>query len=101
MIQADPQKLPQILIATGTSESYLAIQFRQLSALTTDLQYNESTDLVHWTVVDPVVGQVGQPVDNSDGTETVILHGTVPLSGSQAQPKAFLKVEVQDITPEL
>ena len=59
-----------------------------------DTSVLESTDLTSWLSVDTTACQIGQTIDNGDGTETVTVQGTVPITGQQSQPKAFLRVEV-------
>ncbi len=91
----DRGKMPRMSQATGTDgNNYLAIQFRRLTGSSGDLQYRvlESTNLVNWTAVDTDTYQIGLPVSNDDGTETVTVRGTLPTN---SHAKAFLKVEVQ------
>lgn len=92
----DRSKMPQVTKVVTANSSYLAIQFRRLTRTPADLQYRvlETADLASWLPVDQNACQIGQPVDNGDGTETVTIRGTLPITGEQSQPKGFLRVEV-------
>lgn len=80
---------------------YLAFSFRRLVAPPPGLVYSveESADLVNWTPVDPVTQQLASPVPQGDGTELVTLRGTLPLTGPEAQPKAFMHLRIDQTTP--
>ncbi|MBK8092244.1 MAG: hypothetical protein IPK32_09780 [Verrucomicrobiaceae bacterium] len=88
-------RMPRGQEVTHSSQRYLAISFRRRIG-ETSIQYEvqESQNLSDWTVLNVPAQQVGVPINNGDGTETVTVRATVPMSGLGSQPKCFLRVAV-------
>ena len=85
--------LPQGAMVADSGSSYLAINFRQ-RILAPDLTYEieSSTDLSTWSVIPGQ--QIGEAVDNGDGTQTVQFRTTVPTS---AGDRMFMRVRITKI----
>jgi len=89
-------RMPKGLAATHNSQSYLAISFRRrISETSIAYEVEESDNLSTWTTLNILAQQVGLPVNNGDGTETVTVRATVPMEGPGSQPKCFLRVTVR------
>jgi hypothetical protein len=87
-------KLPQVTITGAGVDETLAISFRQAD-VAPDLTYRvqRSSDLKIWTDID---NPVGAPVDNSDGTQTVVHADDAVISGGD---ESFLRVLVELAAP--
>lgn len=94
-------QLPVVATVDFGAARYLAFSFRRLAAPPPGLVYvvEESTDFTTWTPVDPVAQQLTSPVAQGDGTELVTLRGTLPLTGPEAEPRAFMHLRIDGPTP--
>jgi predicted Rdx family selenoprotein len=92
------ERLPNSTFATVSEQEYLAISFRRLVDPNARLTYRvlETTDLNNWTAVNMQECQVGLPESNGDGTETVTVRASQPISGPTSRPSTFLRVEVAE-----
>ncbi len=89
-------RMPKGAEATHNSQRYLAINFRRrIGEASIAYEVEESDDLSNWTTLNISAQQVGHPVNNGDGTETVIVRASVPMEGPGSQPKCFLRVVVE------
>jgi len=97
---AQPGQLPSGGTFEAEAARYLSLSYRRLLAPPPGLTYTveESTDLVSWTEVDPVY-QLGIPAPQGDGTELVTVRGTIPVTGGEAQRKAFLHLRIDRAQP--
>lgn len=103
----DPLRSGQtsLLPAHGTLQigaaRYLTLTFRRLLSPPPGLSYHveESSDLQTWTPLDPAVFQVAPPVNQGDGTESLTVQGTIPLSGPEAEPRGFMHLRINRETP--
>lgn len=89
-------RLPQVLTTGAGVDATLSISFRQV-LVAPDLTYRvqRSTDLVEWEDIDT---QVGAPVDNGDGTQTLVHADIGPILGGDG--RSFLRVVVDLEVPE-
>ena len=80
---------------------YLTLSFRRLIAPPPDLAYHveESLDLINWSPLDPATYQVSPPVDQGDGTESLTVQGTIPLSGPEAERRGFMHLRINNGVP--
>ena len=92
------EKLPGATQVTVNTEDYLAIRFRRLAGGSPGVSYTvlESTNLTNWLSVDFQSCQIGTPLSNGDGTETVTVRSTMPLHGATSPGRAFLRVSVSE-----
>jgi hypothetical protein len=87
--QPTAEQLPQAVIVDDSSEAYLALSIlRNKAANDLTISAELSSDLVNWGGSGVAVGA---PVDNNDGTETIILRDPNPVGSS---PKLFLRGKV-------
>ncbi len=93
-----PGKQPQPGSAQVDGTNYFAISFRRLTNAVAGVRYRvlESTDTVTWHPLDLATHQVGLPVNNGDGTETVTVRASAPMAGPGAGDHALLRVEVSE-----
>lgn len=83
------------------NQTFLKISFRRLISPPPWLRYTveESSDFKFWLPLDPAQNQLGSPVDDGDGTETVTVFGTIPMSGPDSESKGFLRTRVENTQP--
>lgn len=73
--------------------NYLTISFRRRTAIPQGVTYavEQSTNLAAaWSTLDATALQVGSPIPNGDGTETVTVRSSLPLTPTS--PPIFLRV---------
>jgi len=80
----DPEKLPpattQTLNVGGQLDDYLALTYRRRrDAPNLVYTVQVSHDLVNWSIS---TQQVGNPVDNGDGTDSITVRDTQPIGAS-------------------
>ena len=76
--------------------TFLSLSFyRRLGDTGLLYRVQESTDLGIWETLSPPLQIIGTPQDMGDGTEHVTVRGTIPVTGPNAQPKGFLRVDVE------
>jgi hypothetical protein len=79
-----------------SGESFLSIGFyRRIGDSSLALRVQESADLGMWSNLPLPQQIIGTPQNMGDGTEHVNVRGTMPITGPNAQPKVFMRVEVQ------
>jgi len=89
-------RMPKGALATHNSQRHLAISFRRrIGETSIAYEVEESNNLSTWTPLNIPAQQVGLPINNGDGTETVTVRATVPMEGPGSQPKCFLRVAVR------
>lgn len=89
-------RMPKGAEATHNSQRYLAISFRRrIGETSIAYEVEESDNLSTWTTLNIPTQQVGLPVNNGDGTETVTVRASVPMEGPGFQSKCFLRVAVR------
>jgi hypothetical protein len=93
--------LPFTDTVESASSRFLSLSFRRLLSPPPGLSYSveESSDLTNWTELDSATYQLGPGTPQGDGTERVIIRGTLPISGPNAQPKAFLHLRIENSSP--
>lgn len=92
-LSTDPiSGLPQLHPVTSASATWPAITFRRRKAVPAGVDYlvEETTDLVNWQTLDLPTHQIGAPVDQGDGTESVTIRGTHAIGVGQS----FLRLRV-------
>ncbi len=89
---ADSSDAPSGVIVSDGGQDYFALSFRRLVG-SSGLNYRveASGDLLDWS--EELTVQVGAPVDNGDGTETVTIRDDLPLSD---HTRRFLRLAVGD-----
>ncbi len=98
---SDPHQPAPVPQRPGETElggqKYLTLVFSRLAGLQTGIAYavRESADLRSWQAIDLGANTLSS-VANGDGTETVTVRGNLPLSGTGAVARAYLRL---DITP--
>ncbi len=89
----DPiSRAPNVFSVADAGELWPAITFRRRTANPAGVSYivEESTDLALWQAVDAATHQLGAPVNQLDGTETVTIRGTHAIGAGQS----FLRLRV-------
>jgi hypothetical protein len=105
--EAASVSLPEPEMTTDSGADFFSIQYRRLSggSGTTGVNYSKDgltwkvqtrTDLMtgSWAEGTSLVEQVGEPVDNGDGTETVTVRKKIDMD---AEPISFLRVGVETL----
>jgi hypothetical protein len=84
--------LPQGSLPTIGGTNYLALTFKQV-LFATDISYTVqvSGDLITWNSGPGYTAQIGPPIDNGDGTETVTFQDIVPVTSANAR---FIRVQI-------
>ncbi len=84
--------LPSLSIVEEGGLSYAALSYRvRRGASEIGYTVETSEDLVSWETGGGFTGQIGVPVDNGDGTETVTVRTLIDLTAS---PRRFLRLRV-------
>lgn len=93
--------LPFASTAESGPSRFLSLSFRRLLSPPPGLTYSveESSDLATWTPLDSAEHQVGSAAPQGDGTELVTIQGSLPLSGPDAEPAAFLHLRINRSAP--
>lgn len=89
----DSAALPVPSLVSVAGETYLTLTFsrqKDLSGVTFSLEISD--DLANWVASGIIVGE---PFDNGDGTETVTLRHTIPVSSQSPRQMARLKVSAE------
>jgi len=87
---SNPDSLPTFTFVTVDDESYLALEFqRQKDLQDADFSVEVSTNLFNWAESALLFGD---PVDNLDGTETIILRHNLPTAGGKVREMIRLKI---------
>lgn len=61
-------------------------------------QVQETANLKDWLTVD-LLANTTATQDNGNGVQTVTVKGNLPLSGSGAVPRTFMRVKVMTVLP--
>jgi hypothetical protein len=79
---------------------FLALTFPKLSGGQTGVSYQvqETANLKDWLAVD-LFANTTATQDHGNGVQTVTVKGNLPLSGSGAVPRAFMRVKVTTVLP--
>lgn len=80
---------------------YLTLSFRRQIAPPPWLTYavEESSDLQLWLPLDIELHRLGPALDHGDGTESITVFGTIPISGADSEPRGFLRGRVNSAQP--
>jgi hypothetical protein len=81
----------------GVSNGYLSLQFsRRIGASDIEYDVERSLDLLMWDGGTAVTEMVGAPVDNGDGTETLVFRSETLVQG---ETREFLRLKVRIMAP--
>jgi len=87
---------PQAGVVTVEQQTFLSLGFYRRTGDPTLLwRVRESTDLSLWYDLNLSQQIIGEPVDMGDGTEFVLVSGTIPMSALNAAPSGFLRIVVE------
>ena len=87
---------PSALEVPDSGSTYLALRYiRSMGLTTTEITAAVSVDLLSWDS-DSSNTTIFDITDNGDGTETVVLRRTTPISDA---PKDFMRLEVSAVLP--
>jgi hypothetical protein len=83
--------------STGVSgQTFLTLGFyRRTGDVSLTVRLQESQDLSHWSDLNLSQQILDSPQNMGDGTEFVRARGSIPINGVNAQPRGFLRIEVQ------
>ncbi len=97
LANANPQAVGTAVVG---GVRFLTLSFPKLSGGQTGLSYEvqETANLKNWLAVD-VFANTTATQDQGNGVQTVTVKGNLPLSGSGAVPRAFMRVKVTTVLP--
>ena len=97
LANANPQTVGTAVVG---GVQFLTLSFPKLSGGQTGVSYQvqETANLQNWLAVD-VVANTTATQDQGNGVQTVTVKGNLPLSGSGAVPRAFMRVKVTTVLP--
>ena len=89
-------KMPQVSTTIQGANTFLVITFCRRTGASPGVSYSvlQSTDLAAWTALDIPTQQVGTPISNGDGTETIGVESSIPISGTGSPSHVFLKIGI-------
>ena len=84
--------LPELTVQNVGGSNYLAISYTRV-LFVTDISYTVqvSDDLATWNSGPSFTAQLGPPIDNGDGTQTVTVQDLVPIDSAA---KRFIRVQI-------
>ncbi len=96
LVPDNQQRGVQVDSTVVSDQTFLALEFyRRTTDASMTVQLQESQDLVHWSDLNLPQLMLDTPHSMGDGTEFVRARGTIPMSGADARPRGFLRINVQ------